>query len=195
MKDMVVVGRSSSEDDLHKDASLLSLSHLIIKLDSEYVSNNQTNTEEQLISFHPEYAVNRHHSDTVFMFEENRDADHQTHEVSDWFPQREEESGPVSQKSHQEETAVNFPFRELLANAESCFHQMTCEADYMVNSSFLGKVDAESGQNDCSYLICETGYIANSYFSAKNADEDRNNTVRDLSQFSGKDRTFPVHLD
>ncbi|XP_044051841.1 interleukin-6 receptor subunit beta isoform X2 [Siniperca chuatsi] len=169
----------SSEEDRHEDTSLLSISHLIIKLsadlDTEYVSDAPLTTEHQLVSlqssFHPDYTVNCRHPDRV-----GREADaallHQTRDANSWFPQKEEDSRQVdfSKTSRQEETAVKCCVREFMANTDS---QIICEAEYVVNSSFLGKTDVEtvSEQRDC-YLICETDYIANSCFTAKPADGD-----------------------
>ncbi|XP_041793945.1 interleukin-6 receptor subunit beta isoform X2 [Chelmon rostratus] len=164
-KSVIMVGpnsQHSSEEDLHEGTSLLSISHLIIKLYTEYVSDSPVFTEHQLVSpqsDHPDNTVNCHHPDGVFIADAAPLP--QTQEANGCFPQKEEEGRDIdfSETSQQKETAV----------------RMTCEAEHTVNPSFLGKTDAEtaSRQTDCSYLICETDYIANSCFTAKIADEDR----------------------
>ncbi|XP_038559756.1 interleukin-6 receptor subunit beta isoform X2 [Micropterus salmoides] len=180
----------SSEEDLHEDTSVLLISHLIVRLstlelDTEYVSDAPITTEHQLAcaqsSCHPDYTVNCCHPDTVFISEESREADaallHQTHEANSWFPQKESRQADFSETSHQKLTAVKCCFRELTANTNSrCACQMTCEAEYEVNSSFLGKKDVEtvSRQSNCSYLICEPTYVANSLFTEKPADRTTN---------------------
>ncbi|XP_051278637.1 interleukin-6 receptor subunit beta isoform X1 [Dicentrarchus labrax] len=192
-KSLIIVGpssQSSSEEDLHEDTSLLSISHLSAKLsalelDTEYVCDAPVITENQLVSlqsYHPDYTVNCQHPDRVFFSEQSREADsalpHQTHEANSCFPQKQEESRLVdsSVTLHQKETAVKACFFYFMANTNSrCVYQMTCEEEYVVNSSFLGKTDVEteSGQSNCSHLICENDYIASSCFNEKTADEDR----------------------
>ncbi|XP_050930827.1 interleukin-6 receptor subunit beta isoform X2 [Lates calcarifer] len=190
-KSAIVIGPNSpfsSEEDLHENTSLLPPGHLIIKLsglklDAEYVSDTPLTTELQLQSYNPDYAVNCHHSDKVFVSEERREADAaQAHEGQIWFPWREEVNMQLdlSQISYQTEAAVKCSFHELMTKADSrCDYQITCEAQYVLNSSFLGKsdVETESGHIDCSYLICDTDYIANSCFTAKTAVEDRASSI------------------
>lgn len=191
-KGFITVGQNSlhsTEDDLHEETSLLSLSQLIIEpptltVDTEYVPDAPEITEHQLDSLRshrPDDAENSNHLKRVFISEESRVADaalpHQTQEANGYFPQRDVENRQVdfSQMPHQKETAVKCCFREFMAVIDSqCVHQMTCEAEYMVNDSFLGKTDVEtvSRQTDC-YLICETDYIANICLTANTAEEDR----------------------
>ncbi|KAM7415561.1 hypothetical protein PAMA_017867 [Pampus argenteus] len=142
----------SSEDDPCENASLLLLSQLIT-LNSQHVSDIQTDSEYQLVSLQTE---------------------RQTHEATGWFPQKEEDNGPVFQ-AKTEETVVNSAFSQPASGADSRFFPVTCEAERVVNASFLRKADVEtqSGQTDCSYLICEADYIANTCFSANAAHEDR----------------------
>ncbi|XP_042277102.1 interleukin-6 receptor subunit beta [Thunnus maccoyii] len=89
VKSVIMVGPNSQpsmEEDLHEDTPVLSLSHLIIKLDLDYVSDSQPDTEQQpdsLQSFHPNYTVKGcYPDDTVFTSEENREANYQTHGVN-----------------------------------------------------------------------------------------------------------------
>lgn len=155
-KSVITVAPSSqpsSEEDLHEDRSLLSISHLIIKLsalelDPEYISDAPVITQHPLVSpqsCHADYPVNCQHPDRVFTAEESREVDvvllHQ--KANSYFPQTEEESRQVdcSQASHQNETAVKCALGEFMANSH-CVYQMTCEAEYVVNSSFLGKTEA-----------------------------------------------------
>ncbi|XP_022623829.1 interleukin-6 receptor subunit beta-like [Seriola dumerili] len=179
----IIVVRPNS--DLHEDTSLLPLSHLIVKLstldlDTEYVSEAALTTEHQLQSFHPDYAVNCHHPEGGVVSEERQQPDaallHQVHETDGWFPRKEEgtRQHDLSQKLHQ--NTVKHSFSEFRANADSGgVNQMTCDADYLMNSSFLGKTGVEkvTGQTDSSYLMCETDYIASSCFAAKIPDVDR----------------------
>lgn len=118
-KSLIVIGSnspSSSEDDYCGDGvdSKAPLSLNHLIIKLDYVSN-------ALPSYPPDYTVN-------------------------WFPQKEkeEESAPVPHVSHPEGTAA--AFHELMANADSsgCFYQMTCDADYVVNSSFVGRADVET---------------------------------------------------
>ncbi|XP_070759859.1 interleukin-6 receptor subunit beta [Enoplosus armatus] len=116
-KSVITVGpQPSSEEDVHEDASLLSIGHLIrlsvLELDTEYVSDAAV-TAEPRSSYHPDYTVNCRHPDRVFIPEESPEAD--TREANGWFPQREEER-----------------------------RQMTCE--YVRNSSFLQETDVETLQ-------------------------------------------------
>ncbi|KAM7391046.1 hypothetical protein PAMP_021763 [Pampus punctatissimus] len=143
----------SSEDDPCENTSLLLLSQLITTLDSQHVSDIQTDSEYQLVSLQ---------------------AERQTHEATGWFPQKEEDNKPPVQTSHTEETVVNSAFHQLTNAAHSHFFQVTWEAE-CVNASFLRKADVEtqSGHTDCSYLICEADYIASTCFSANAADGDR----------------------
>lgn len=153
-KSLITVGpdsQPSSEEDLHEDL-IIKLSSL--KLDTEYVSDAPVIPEHQLVS-----PQSSHHPDR-----ESREADAA---LNGCFPQKEEETSP------QKETAVTCNFRQFTANTHShCVYQMTCDTEYVINSSLLEKTDVEtvSGHIDCSYLICETDYIPNSCFIA---DEDR----------------------
>ncbi|XP_073322228.1 interleukin-6 receptor subunit beta [Pagrus major] len=164
----------SSEEDLHEDTSLLSISHFISKLatlqlDTEYVSDSPVTTEHQLVSlqsYHPDYAVKYRAADIPLL--------HQAQKANRCFLQKEEESQQdnFSETSHQKKTAVKLCFREFMADTNIYgVYQMSCETECMINSSFLWKRDVEtvSGQTDCPYLICETDYKANGCF-AKTAD-------------------------
>ncbi|XP_071339984.1 interleukin-6 receptor subunit beta isoform X2 [Trachinotus anak] len=187
-KGVIAIGSDdllSSDEDLHEDTSLLPLSHLVIKLsalelDTEYVSDTPLTPEHQLQSYHPDCVVKCHHPDQVFISEEREEADapllRQIPEETNFlFPRKEEETRQLnlSQTSHQ--STVKCSFRELKAHADSlCANHMTCEAEYLENSSFLRKTDVETvtGRTG-SYLICETDYIANNCFTDKTADEER----------------------
>ncbi|XP_040012090.1 interleukin-6 receptor subunit beta isoform X2 [Xiphias gladius] len=165
----------SSEEDVHEDSSLLPPSHLVVKLsalrlDTEYVSDSPVTAAHQPQSHHP---------DRVSMSEEGREADAallpKINQANSRFPQKEEENWRLRhcQTSHQ--SAVKCHFHELVANADSpCVCGMTSDAQYVLNSSFQGKMDVETETEvtGCSYLICEGDYIANSCFTAKTADED-----------------------
>ncbi|XP_076586604.1 interleukin-6 receptor subunit beta [Chaetodon auriga] len=178
-KNLITVGptsQHSSTEDLHEDTSPLSVSVLIMKLSAlqmvtEYVSDSPVITEHQLVSpqsDHPDDAMNCHHPDAVFIADAALLP--QTQEANSCFPPEEDKSREVdlSEILQQKEAAVTWSFPECMADTNShCDYQMTSEAEYMINSSFLSTV---SGQAECSYLICETDYIAN---SAKTADEDR----------------------
>uniref|UniRef100_A0A3B4YUZ0 Interleukin-6 receptor subunit beta-like n=1 Tax=Seriola lalandi dorsalis TaxID=1841481 RepID=A0A3B4YUZ0_SERLL len=181
-KGIIMVGPNS---DLHDDTSLPPLSHFIVKLstfglDTEYVSEAALTKERQLQSFHPDYAVNCHHPEGGVVSEERQQADaallHQVHETDGRFPRKEERTRQhdLSRKLHQ--NTVKHSFSEFRANADSgSVNQMTCEAEYLMNSSFLGKTGVETvtGQTDSTYLMCETEYIASSCFAAKIPDVDR----------------------
>ncbi|XP_074495632.1 interleukin-6 receptor subunit beta [Sebastes fasciatus] len=149
-KSLITVGPKPrpSEEDLNEDTSLLLMSHLsklsALKLDPEYISDAPVITERTLVSlqsYHADYGVNCRHPDEVFLPEESRDAA-LLNEASSCFPQKEEEHRQVdlSETSYQKETAVKCPFLELMANSH-CVYQMTCEAEYVANSSFLGEMD------------------------------------------------------
>ena len=164
----------SSEEDGHEDTSLLSISHLISKLatlqlDTEYISVPPVATEHQLVSLqscHPDYAVQCQAADIPLL--------HQAQEASCCFLQKECQQGNFSETSCKKKNAVKLWFREFTADANSySVCQLACEAEYMMNSSFLWKRDVEtvSGQTDCPYLICDTDYKASGCFTAKIADD------------------------
>ncbi|XP_040898632.1 interleukin-6 receptor subunit beta [Toxotes jaculatrix] len=134
----------SSGEDVGKESSVLPLSHLIIDLDSQDVSD----TEHQLRPHH--------------VSDENQEADaallHHMCEANGRFPCEEEEHRQLDPS----DPAVKSHLHELLANTDS------------LSSAFQGETDETvSGQTDCPYLICETGYIANSCFTAEITDEDK----------------------
>uniref|UniRef100_UPI0037E8CEBF interleukin-6 receptor subunit beta isoform X2 n=1 Tax=Semicossyphus pulcher TaxID=241346 RepID=UPI0037E8CEBF len=173
-KSIITVGpncKPSSEEELHEDASLLSISHLIIKLDPEYVSDAPVFAEPVQVSrqssYHPVYIANCHRADP--------DREAYTPDANSCFPQKEEESRRVRETSHEKETVVKSLLCEFMANrTRPCVYQMSCEAEYVVNSSSSqGKsdVETESGQTNCASLICENDYIANSCFPARAMDE------------------------
>ncbi|XP_059184696.1 interleukin-6 receptor subunit beta [Centropristis striata] len=135
-KSLIVVGLNSSEEDLHEDSSLLSTSRLIIKLsalelDTEYISDCPVTTELPLVSLpssYTEHPVNHHHPEAAAALLCH------THEASSRFPQKEEETGQANlseTKSH---------FSEFTGN-RGCVYQMSCEDDYVLNSSFLRKTE------------------------------------------------------
>lgn len=142
-QNIIMVGPSSqhsSEEDQHEDTSLLSISHLISKLatlqlDTEYISVPPVATEHQLVSLqscHPDYAVQCQAADIPLL--------HQAQEASRCFLQKEEESqqGNFSETSRQKQIVVKLCFREFMADANSySVCQLACEAEYMMNSSFL----------------------------------------------------------
>ncbi|XP_029294751.1 interleukin-6 receptor subunit beta [Cottoperca gobio] len=143
-KSPITVGPNSepsSEEDLHENTSLLSTNHLSIKLlalEMDYISDAPVITEHPLVSlqsYQADCRLNCRHFDRVFTSEEIRDADaallRQTHEAR---------LVDFSERSHQKEAAVKCNFRDLMANRH-CVNQMTCEAEYVVNTSFLVKSD------------------------------------------------------
>ncbi|KAM8760603.1 interleukin-31 receptor subunit alpha isoform 1-T1 [Acanthopagrus schlegelii] len=168
---VVMVGPKSphSDEDEHEDTSLLSISHLISKLatlqlGTEYISVPPVATEHQLVSVqscHPDYAVQCQAADIPLL--------HQAQEANRCFLQKEEESQQdnFSETSCQKKTAVKLCFCEFTADANSySVYQMACEAEYMINSSFLWKRDVETVSGQTDYMICETDYKANCCFTA-----------------------------
>ncbi|XP_033475902.2 interleukin-6 receptor subunit beta isoform X1 [Epinephelus lanceolatus] len=141
-----LTSQPSSEEDLHEDTSLLSISHLIIKLsalelDPEYISDAPVVTQHPLVSlqpYHSDYPVNFHHPNNQ---EANTALLCHTREAIGHFPQEEEKGGQVdlSEPSHQIHAALKCPFLDLIAKGHSVYH-MTCEDDYLVNS-FLEKTE------------------------------------------------------
>lgn len=184
-KGLIMVGPNSlqsTEDDLHQETSLLSISQLIIKtpiltLDKECVSDALEITEHPLASVrshHANHAESFNLSKKVFISEDSRAA-----EANGCFPQKDKENGQddLSMIPHQKETVVKSFFHEFMADmGKHCALQMTCEAEYMMNDSFLGKTDVETVGRQAdfsSYLICETDYIANICLTANTEEEDR----------------------
>ncbi|CAK6976184.1 interleukin-6 receptor subunit beta [Scomber scombrus] len=163
-KSLIIIGPKSSstteeEEDYDEDKPALSLSHLIIELDLNYVTNTEPPPLQpppppvSLLSLHPDYAVNCRDPDAASTPEQSGEVDRQTRRVNGCFPQKEEESRPVCHVSHPEGTAVNAHFHELMrANADSCFYQMTCEDEYVVNCSFLGKAAADDVETESGLL-------------------------------------------
>lgn len=157
VKSAIVVGPRWS--DLHEDTALLPLDHLIIKLsdlrlDTEYDSD--TTTEHQL---------QRYLSDKVSVSDKSREAallHHQTRDTNSLFPQKEEENRQFDcQTSQQAHNVVKFCFHQLVANVDShCVNHITCDAEYVVNSPYMGKAETVNVQTDCP-VICETDYIPN----------------------------------
>lgn len=167
---VVMVGPKSqhSDEDEHEDTSLLSISHLISKLatlqlGTEYISVPPVATEHQLVSVqscHPDYAVQCQAADIPLL--------HQAQEANRCFLQKEEESQQdnFSETSRQKKTAVKLCFCEFTADANSySVYQKACEAEYMINSSFLWKRDVETVSGQTDYMICETDYKANCCFT------------------------------
>ncbi|XP_042337776.1 uncharacterized protein LOC121938661 [Plectropomus leopardus] len=147
-KSLITVDPCFSGEDLHEDAPPLSISLLTnrlssLELDAEYISDAPVLTEHPLLSLPScpdKYPVDRNHPNS-------REVDvallHQTHEALSCFSQKKEESdenADLSEPSHPRETALKYPFRDLMANGDRVY-QMACEDDYLVNSTFLGKTE------------------------------------------------------
>lgn len=122
--------QQSSEEDLHEDTSLLSISHVIIKLDTD----SPVTTEHQLVSLQsncPDYAVNCHRPGR-----RSQDADdaqlHRTHEENSWFPLKDE-GGRID-----------------------CSH-LICETVYVANSCFTGKTAEDDRTNNFSTVCLFSG--------------------------------------
>lgn len=143
-KSLIVVSpksHRSSEEDLHEDTSVLSLSHLTLKLatlklDTEYVSDGHVITEHQLASlsppFHPDYAVNCHHPDSVFISEQGR-LRHLSQEDDSSVLQKEESRQADDEMSQQKGMAVKCAFCDFAVNTNTrCSDQMTCETEYIM---------------------------------------------------------------
>ncbi|XP_034546895.1 interleukin-6 receptor subunit beta [Notolabrus celidotus] len=168
-KSLITVSPNSeppSEKDLHEDASLLPIRHLVITLDPDYVSDAPVFPDPVPSSFqtpyHPVYSVNCPHVDQdqeEFASEESREVDSASH-ADACFPQKEEDgSGRISEISRLRETVMKSLFQEFMRNT----HQTSCEDEYVGNSSsFQGTRDVET---NCS-PICDNDYIANSCFTA-----------------------------
>nr|XP_043882084.1 interleukin-6 receptor subunit beta isoform X2 [Solea senegalensis] len=144
--------------ELQEDGLLQPLGHLFNKLESDYVSERQLNTAEKLQSYPPNRVVNR------LLTSEEREVSisllHQTHEDNKWLSQVNPQS------SHQ--TTAPCVVHELLPDTDSPHvYQITCVAEYLVNSSFPENPDPkrESTQAKSNYMICEADYITNSWFS------------------------------
>ncbi|XP_070820044.1 interleukin-6 receptor subunit beta [Chaetodon trifascialis] len=161
-KSLITVGptsQHSSAEDLHEDTSRLSISTLIIKLSAlqmvtEYVSDSPV-TEHLLVSpqsDHRDDAGNCHHPHAVFIADAALLP--QTQEANSCFPQEEEESRELdlSETLQQKEVAVKCSFPECMADTDShCDYQMTSEAEYMINSSFLSTWKSLSMEEQAKY--------------------------------------------
>ncbi|XP_058493105.1 interleukin-6 receptor subunit beta [Solea solea] len=143
--------------ELQEDGLLQPLGHLFNKLESDYVSETQCD--------HPNRVVNR------LLTSEEREVNisllPQTHEDNKWFSQVNPHT------SHQ--TTAPCVVHELLADTDSPHvYQITCDAEYLVNSSFPENPDPkrESTQAKSNYLICEADYITNGCFTPETGGEE-----------------------
>ncbi|XP_010788218.1 uncharacterized protein [Notothenia coriiceps] len=162
--------KSSYEEDLNENNSPLSISQLSTKpsaleVDTDYIPDVPVTTEHPLIplqSYEADYGLNYRKCDRVFTSEERREADaaqlSPKKEANVCFPGVEHRPDDFSERAHQTEAALKLNVPELMAN--SCVNQITCEADYMVKSSFLGKTDVWPD------------YTENCCLNSKTADED-----------------------
>ncbi|XP_068559635.1 interleukin-6 receptor subunit beta [Cebidichthys violaceus] len=133
-KSPITVCPNSEEDDLHEDASPLSILKLsALRLDTEYVPDAPVNTGHPPVSpqsYRADYPDNRRHPDAGFLSEESRDAAAallQTPDANGRFPQRDDET-PLEKET--------FDLCELVANGHDV-HQMTCEAGYVANGCLI----------------------------------------------------------
>lgn len=155
VRSAIVVGPRWS--DLHEDTAPLPLGHFSVKLsdvrlDTEYVCNTPLTTEHQLQCCLPGKA-----SVSALLH-------HQTFDDDSWFHQKEEEKPHLDcRTSQQADDGEKCCFHKLMGNTDDhCVSQITCEPEYVVNSSYQRKTDVEtvSEETACS-LICETDYIPN----------------------------------
>ncbi|KAK9522032.1 hypothetical protein VZT92_018525 [Zoarces viviparus] len=109
----------NSEEDLHEDASPLSVVNLsALRLDAQYRPDAPGNTEHLLVSlqsYRADYPDNRRHPDAVSLSEEGR------------FAQRDDEA---------ELEKETFDLCELVSSGHDVY-QMTCEAEYVANGCLI----------------------------------------------------------
>ncbi|XP_031734792.1 uncharacterized protein LOC116400846 [Anarrhichthys ocellatus] len=132
----------NSEEDLHEDASPLSIVKLsALQLDTEYRPDAPGNTEHPLVSlqsYHADYPDNRRHPDAVFLSEDVAPLRH-TSDANGRFAQRDDET---------ELKRETFDLCELVANGHDVY-QMTCEAEYVANGCLIC-------ESDCAAKSCQT---------------------------------------
>ncbi|CAJ1069675.1 interleukin-6 receptor subunit beta [Xyrichtys novacula] len=175
-KSLITFASTAEPEKLHEDVSLLSFGHLISKLDPQYVSDAPVFEEPVLMSpqsYHPVYSVNCPLADQDHHFfrpVELRETDSAS-QANSCFPQKEEESRRLTKISRQRETVMKSVLHEFMLNTPRLgVYQMSCEAQYVVNTSSLqGKRDVET---NCS-LTCDSDYIANSCFTTEPTDGNR----------------------
>ncbi|XP_075935016.1 interleukin-6 receptor subunit beta [Anarhichas minor] len=121
----------NSEEDLHEDASPLSIVKLsALRLDTEYLPDAPGNTEHPLVSlqsYRADYPDNRRHPDAVSLSEEDAAPLRHTSDANGRFAQRDDET---------ELKRETFDLCELVANGHDVY-QMTCEAEYVANGCLI----------------------------------------------------------